>query len=141
MELWAIWVIIGLVALLIEIFTVSFAVSCFSIGAFVAAVAAWLGATTMWQLSLFSIVTILALIVVRPVMIRLFMKGRGRSTNVDALVGRRGVVTTEFRDGEGRVSIDGDDWRARIDSLESTLEVGARVEVVSVDSVVLTVKR
>ncbi len=141
MELWAIWAIIGLVALLIEILTVGFAVICFTIGAFVAAVAAWCGVTGLWQLALFSVVTILSLIVVRPLMMRLFAKGKGAvPTNVDALAGRRAVVTTRIVDGEGRVSVDGDDWRAQTEDVDCAIEVGTRVEIVRVESVVLIVK-
>lgn len=140
MELWAIWVIIGLAAALIEIFTVGFAIGCFSFGAAGAAVAAWCGVGGIWQLLIFSVVTIAALIVVRPLMMRLFVR-KGVATNIDALVGRRAVVTQKICGGEGRVSIDGDDWRAQIEDEDCELQVGDRVEVVRVESVILIIKQ
>ncbi len=144
MELWAIWVIIGLVAIIIEIFTVGLAVICFATGAFGAAIAAYFGASVVWQMAIFSVVTILSLITIRPIVQSLLTKRKEANavtTNLDALVGRRATVTQEIHGGEGRVSLDGDDWKAEIDDLDLVIEVGEKVEVVKVESVVLIIKK
>lgn len=141
MELWQIWVIAALLLFILEIFTAGFAVACFSIGALAAAVAAALGATILWQVVIFAIGSLIALVVVRPIVIRLFGKKDHTPTNTDALIGRNGRVseTIDPETGKGRVAIDGDDWKA-VSEDGSAIEKGTKVEVVSRESVIITVK-
>lgn len=142
MELWQIWVIAALLLFILEIFTAGFAVACFSIGALAAAVAAALGATILWQVVIFAIGSLIALVVVRPIVIRLFGKKDHTPTNTDALIGRSGRVseTIDPETGKGRVAIDGDDWKA-VSEDGSAIEKGTKVEVVSRESVIITVKK
>ncbi len=142
MNAWIIWAVVTLVALLIEVLTLGFAVICFAIGALVACLVAFVGGDMMWQLAAFSVTTIVALIVVRPFIIRYLAKSKSKvETNAQALVGRRAVVTQDIRDGVGRVRVDGDDWKAETECETDVLLVGDRVEVVRVESVILIVKR
>ncbi|MFI3303190.1 MAG: NfeD family protein [Rikenellaceae bacterium] len=141
---WVVWVVIGLLAILIECLTLGFAVLCFAVGAFVAALAAYVGVDVAWQLALFSLFSIISLVAVRPMAIKYFghsISGNIVATNIDALVGRRAVVTQEIRRGEGRVSIDGDDWRAEMKEIGEVVAIGDKVEIESVDSVILIVKK
>lgn len=61
-------------------------------------------------------------------------------TGVDALIGRTGKVSETIQaDDYGRVAIDGDDWKAK--SADGTqIAKGTKVEIVAIDSVILTVK-
>ena len=90
-----------------------------------------------------SVVSMLAFIFLRPVVIRFFdKKSKDVKTNADALVGRKGVVS-ECIDAEnhtGRVAIDGDDWKA-VSEDGSVIEKGAYVEIVKLDSIIVTVKK
>ena len=143
MEIWHIWVIIALVFVIIEIFTTGFAVMCISIGCMFGALASALDWELKWQLLLFAIGTVLAFVTVRPLVYKLFYnKSHEVKTNADAVVGRRGVVTERI-EGElhpGRVKVDGDDWKAI--SLETdSIEVGEAVEIIAINSVILTVKK
>ncbi|MDR2936915.1 MAG: NfeD family protein, partial [Rikenellaceae bacterium] len=63
-------------------------------------------------------------------------------TNADALIGRVGRVShaVDNAAGIGRVTIDGDDWRAVSSDDTVVIPVGQPVEVVHRDSIVLTVK-
>ncbi|MFI3289023.1 MAG: NfeD family protein [Rikenellaceae bacterium] len=142
MHAWIIWAVVTLVALLIEVLTLGFAVICFAIGALVACLVAFVGGDIVWQLATFSVTTIVALIVVRPLIIRYLAKSKSKvETNAQALVGRRAVVTQDIRDGEGRVRVDGDDWKAETECDTDVLLVGDKVEIVRVESVILIVKR
>ena len=62
-------------------------------------------------------------------------------TNKDALIHKTGRVIQEINPNEntGRVSIDGDDWKASTKN-NKTIQVGTRVKVVSIDSVILFVE-
>ncbi|MBO7199277.1 MAG: NfeD family protein [Alistipes sp.] len=143
MDIWIYWVIAALLLFIVELFTSGFAVICLAIGALGGAVAALLEWSLEYQFLAFAIVSLIALIAVRPVLKRLlFNKGEKVQTNVDAIIGKRGVVCVDVEqdDDNGRVMIDGLDWRAKSVDNEP-LPKGTKVEVVDRDSVILTVKK
>jgi membrane protein implicated in regulation of membrane protease activity len=137
------WVIAALLLFIVELFTAGFAVICLSIGAAGAAIAASCDVSLQMQFLTFAIITLVALAGVRPLLKRIFYKGGEKvATNASAMVGKRGVVCEEV-DGDmegGRVMIEGVDWRA-ISHDGALLDKGTKVEVVAIDSVVLTVKK
>ena len=140
MEIYVVWFIVALVMLIVELFTASFGVVCFSFGAAAAGIAAYFGLGTVWQLALFSVVSFIAFVFVRPVIVKFLLKKKDEVvTNADAVVGRIGVVTEEINAGKntGRVKIDGDDWKAEA---SETIAVGEKVEVINRDSLILNVK-
>ena len=64
-----------------------------------------------------------------------------RLSNVDALIGRVGVVIEDIKgESNGYVKIDGDEWRA-VSCDSSDILNGERVRVVKMDSLVVTVER
>ena len=142
MEIWSIWVVAALVLVIVEIFTSGFAVICLSIGCVGGAIAAAVDMSLEWQLLLFAIMSMVALLVVRPILKRIFFsEGEKVRTNADAFIGRRGVVCNDIpRNGEGRVVVDGVDWKA-VSCDGEALQSGDAVEIVAIDSVVLTVKK
>ena len=143
MDIWLYWVIAALVLFIVELLTTGFAVICLAVGALGGAAAALFGWNLEIQLLGFAIVSFIALVALRPVLKRLiFNKGEKITTNVDAIIGKRGVVCVDIEadDDNGRVMIDGLDWRAK--SLDNEpLPKGTKVEVVERESVILTVKR
>lgn len=143
MEGWHIWIIIALIFVIIEMFTSGFAVMCISIGCLFGAVASAIDWELKWQLLVFAIGTALAFMTVRPLVYKFFYnKSHEVKTNMDALVGRKALVTERI-EGElhpGRVKVDGDDWKAV--SLEAeAIEVGEAVEITALNSVIVTVKK
>lgn len=143
MEVWHIWAIIALVFVIIEIFTAGFAVLCLAFGAAAASVAAACQASFTWQIVWFSAVTLAAFVLVRPLLLKAFKRGRhGRESGVDALVGRQAMVTERISpaDNTGRVAIDGDDWKA-VSEDGHEIDKGEKVTVSGVESVVLKVKK
>ena len=143
MEIWHIWVIIALIFVIVEIFTSGFAVMCISIGALFGAIVSALDWEFKWQILVFAIGTIVALLTIRPLVYKLFYnKSRDVKTNAEALIGRR-AITTERIEGElhpGRVKVDGDEWKAI--SLEAEpIEVGEAVEITTLNSIIVTVKK
>ena len=143
MDIWLYWVIAALVLFIVELLTTGFAVICLAIGALGGAGAALVGWNLKVQFLAFAIVSFIALVALRPVLKRLiFNKGEKVQTNIDAIIGKRGVVCLDIEadDDKGRVMIDGLDWRAKSADNEP-LPKGTKVEVVERDSVILTVKR
>lgn len=134
-----IWLIVALLLFIVELFTSGFAVICLSIGAAGGAIAALITDSIEIQLLTFAVVSLLAIAAVRPVLKRTFMRGEKIRTNADAMIGRRGVACAAIDDDEGRVMIDGVDWKARSESGER-IEKGTKVVVVKMESIILIVK-
>ena len=138
-----IWLIATLVLVILEICTAGFGVVCFAFGALFAALVSALGLDLTWQILVFAVVSLLTFIFLRPVAIRFLDRNtKSVKTNADALVGRRAVVSERIDAAQhtGRVAVDGDDWKAV--SLDgAVLEKGVEVEIVKLDSIILTVKK
>ena len=142
MEVYQIWLLAAIVLVILEIATAGFGVICFAIGAGFSALVAGLGGNLTWQIVVFAAVSLLAFIFLRPVVIRfLDKKSKDVKTNADAIVGRKGVVSERIDAAQhtGRVAIDGDDWKAVSDD-GSVIEKGSTVEIVKLDSIIVTVR-
>lgn len=136
------WLIAGLLLLLVELLTPGFVVACFGIGALLAILPAALGASLTWQVITFCIGSILALLLLRPLLRRLERHKEPTRTGVEALYGRTARVT-ECIDASretGRVAVDGDSWRARTLSPDIVIPRGETVRIVSNDSIILIVE-
>lgn len=141
MEPWHIWIIVALFFFILEIFTPGFAVACLSIGAIGGAVASACDIDLKFQILVFAVCTLLAFVLVRPIMLKLFHgKSQGVATNVDALIGRQAVVSEEIKPVVGgRVKVDGDDWKA-VTADGKAVDAGKVVRILKVESVILTVE-
>ncbi len=137
------WLIAAIVLVIIEIMTAGFGSICFAIGAALAGLAAGLGLDNIaWQIAIFVVVSLLTFIFLRPVVMKfLDKKSKDVKTNAEALVGRRGIVSERIDATQhtGRVAIDGDDWKA-VSEDGSVIEKGADVEIIKLDSIIVTVK-
>ncbi len=139
-NLWQLWVIVGMLCLILELFSGDFFIMCFSIGAFVTAVCSVLGIGFYVQLVIFAVISVLCLFFVRPFALKYLHSGEGRLSNAEALIGRIGRVSTTIEaHGYGRVAIDGDDWKACAVNGDE-IPVGAKVRVVSMDSIIISVE-
>jgi len=144
MQIYQIWLLVAIVLVILEIMTAGFGVICFAIGAALAALVAGLGVDSIaWQIVVFAVVSLLTFIFLRPVVIRfLDKKSKDVKTNADAIIGRKGVVSERIDASQhtGRVAIDGDDWKA-VSEDGSVIEKGTYVEIVKLDSIIVTVKQ
>ena len=133
------WLIAAIVLVILEIMTAGFGVICFAIGAAFSALVSGLGGSLTWQVIVFVVVSLLAFIFLRPVVLRfLDKKSKDVKTNAEAIIGRKGVVSERI-DGEqhtGRVAIDGDDWKA-VSEDGAVIEKGTNVEIVKLDSIIV----
>ena len=142
MEIYQYWLVAAIVLVIVEICTAGFGSICFAVGAGFSALVAGLGGGFVWQIVVFAVVSLLTFIFLRPIAIRwLDSKSKDVKTNVDALIGHKGIVSERIDAAQhtGRVAIDGDDWKAV--SLDgSVIDKGTSVEIVNRDSLILTVK-
>ncbi len=133
-----VWVVLAIVAAIIEVSIPHFGVVFVSVGGVAAAVAAAAGYGFPIQVIVFIVALGLSLGLLRPRLMKQ-LGGRGVPSRTDALMGREGVVTQEIDRGlgTGRVNVGGEDWAARA---ATPLPVGAKIQVVGADGIVLEVK-
>ncbi len=141
-EPWHIWTIAALSLLILEIFTPAFLAASLATGCFLAAAFAALDFGLKAELIGFTLGTLISFFRVRPFVLKYGHKTSNIKTNVDALVGKTGkvVVAIDNSKNQGRVIVEGDDWRA-----ESTSDIyiaeGEKVEILNVKSTILTVDK
>lgn len=144
MEVWIIWMIVAVGLLITEVLTQMMWALCLTAGAAVAMVFALAGMEFEWQVGALVLVSVLVYVCFLPVFRRWHMKrdSRRARTGMDALLGRRGMVTHEIRPGMlGRVRIDGDSWQVKAPEAEDTVPRGTEVVVTAYDSIILTVRQ
>lgn len=142
LEIWHIWIIVAVILFIVEIFTPAFLAACLAIGCIFAGISSSMDFGIKIQLLSFTIGTLISFFGVRPFILKYGHKKSGDlKTNVDALVGKIGKVTVTIDNfqNQGRITIEGDDWKAESQNNE-IINVGERVEILKVDSTLLTVK-
>lgn len=141
-EIWHIWIIVAVILFILEIFTPAFLAACLAIGCLFAGFFSYLDFSLKIQLFAFSIGTLISFFGVRPFILKYgHKKSEDLKTNVHALIGKIGKVTVTIDNSlnQGRITIEGDDWKA-ITENDEILNVGEKVEIIKIDSTVLTVK-
>ncbi len=143
LEIWHIWIIISILLFIIEIFAPTFVAISLAIGCLASGVVAGFGFDIKIQLVAFSVGTLISFFGVRPFMIKYFHKNSDKvKTNADALVGKTGRVINTIDNSldQGRVIVEGENWRAEAENTEIINE-GEQIEVIKVNSTVLIVKQ
>ena len=134
------WLIVCGVCLITEIFTVSFLMFFPGIGAFLAFLAALLGAGITVQSVIFVVSSALMIIFIRPLVTK-FFKTKDVKMNSDALVGKKGIVLKDIKGTEkiGQVKVAGEVWSAVAEEDKEILK-DAKITVLSISGVKLIVK-
>lgn len=140
-NLWLLWTLICVLALILEVSSGTFYLLCFAVGAAVAIVSSFFAIPLWAQVLVFVIFSCLCVFCVRPVVVKyLHTDRRNRKSNADALLGREGVVIESIiAEKPGYVRIDGDEWRA-VSKDGNNINKGAIVKVVARESIVVTVE-
>jgi membrane protein implicated in regulation of membrane protease activity len=134
MDGWVLWVIAAGVLGIGEMLTMGFFLAPFALGAALAAVTDAVGAGGLGSWIVFVTVSLLTLIVVRPIA-RSHMKVPPQiRTGAAALIGKQAIVLERIAndEGVGCVKIDGEVWTARALDDDQEIEQGARVHVVEI---------
>ena len=132
------WLVIAVVAGILEACAPSLVCAWFVVGALVAFLVAFLGAGVAVQVAVFAVVSVACLLLLRP----LVMRHRDPQASAEPTpVGKRGVVTQAITpDGlQGAVRLDdGLEWTARSEAGQ-VIEAGTQVLVLRQESVKLYV--
>lgn len=131
------WMVLFIVLILIEIFTINLVSIWFAIGALASFVISfWINSTT-WQIATFVGVSFLSLLLTRG-FVKKVRGGKIEATNLDRVIGKIGIVTEEITKLEpGEVKVDGKRWSA---ISTKRIKIDSKVEILSIDGVKLNVK-
>ena len=124
---WVLWLVIVVVAVVLELLTLSLEFAMIAIGALVGGLGTWLlGWPVALQVVAAAGLSALLVFLIRPLLYRLLVHGRPRElTNVDALSGMSARATASFVDGTGFARLaNGETWTARLDAAAEHAEVG-----------------
>lgn len=143
MNIYILWIILGVALLVVEIFTLTFAAACVGLAFLAMALSAYYGAGTLWQILWFIIVLLISFLSLRPLAKKYFFKHSDKTkTNTAALIGREAKVTEEVNNAKeaGRIQLDGDSWRA-VSHDGSVIPAGADVVTTKLEGATLTVRK
>ena len=142
LPLWAIWLILCGIFLLIEIFNISFLLIWPGIGSFFAFIASILGASIEIQIAVFAISTTIMIIFMKPLVKKFFKNKDDTKMNNNAMIGKKGIVIKEINSLEetGQVKVAGELWSAI--TLDNTkIQINEIVKVTKVEGVKLVVTK
>ncbi|NBK92956.1 NfeD family protein [bacterium 1XD21-13] len=136
------WLILFIVLLVIEIITLGLTTIWFAGGALIAFVLAMLDVSPVLQWAVFCVVSLILLFATRPWAVRYFNNQKKEKTNVDSLIGKTAVVTSEIRnlEGKGEVFVNGLTWTARAEEDSLIIQEDTHVTVAAVQGVKLIVR-
>lgn len=131
------WLILFVILLVIELFTVNLVSIWFAVGALAAGLVSYFMDNMMIQIAVFIIVSAISLLLTNKFVEKL-RNGKIVPTNLDRVIGKIGLVTEEITKLEpGEVKVDGKRWSA---ISTKKIKVGRKVEILSIDGVKLHVK-
>jgi membrane protein implicated in regulation of membrane protease activity len=134
--LWVLWLLLGVILIIAEIFTLGFVLFWFGIGAIAAALVGFLGLGLGWQFLVFAGVSIALTVMSRTIFMKYLPHGEASQMKmgVDSLPGKVGTVTMASKGSlrEGAVKVYGSVWTAYPIDEDVDLIEGEKVEVVEV---------
>ena len=144
--LWILWLVLGLILIVAEVFTSGFVLLWFGIGALAAALAGVVGINSLGiQFLIFAVVSIALTAMSRTIFSRYLSHGDANAmkSGVDSLPGKVGTVTAPSRGAlnEGAVKVFGSIWTAYPIDGDELLNEGEKVEVVEVKGSSIYVRR
>lgn len=138
---WIIWIITAVILVVSEIVTTSlFFFSCLGFGALAAGAASAFGAGLWIQTAVFSAVSLISVMFIRPLLKKYMKKADGKGSNIDEIIGKEAVVTEKIsEDAPGFVKIFGETWGAFSES--GDIDKGSAVEIIAVSGTRLKVRK
>lgn len=137
-----VWLAAAIILLIVEGLAPGLVSIWFALGALAAMISAMLGAPLWLQLVWFALVSVVSLILTRP-LAKKYVNARAVRTNADMAIGQDCVVTEAIDNvlGQGAVSVGGKIWTARMRDADGKAEKGAVLRVVRIEGVKLIVEK
>lgn len=138
-----VWLAIGVFAVFVESMSPALVSIWFVPGALISMILAFVEIPLWIQTVVFFSVSALCLIFFRPIIEGSRRKNKDLKTNVDALIGKTGIITEDVDNiqGLGAVKVNGLIWSARSQSDSEKLCTDDLVEIVSISGVKLICRK
>lgn len=141
MDMWIKLLILCVFFLILEMFTPALFFINLSFAALCAAIASYLGYSNTVITVVFAVVSIVAILIVRPLFLKNMQTKKTETGMEDKYIGKIAKVVEEVTSRSGRISIYGEEWNAVLkSSAENPIPAGKDVKIISNDSIVLTVE-
>lgn len=139
--MWQLLVSIGVLTIILEIFTPSMFFLNFSLAAFITAIVSIYTQNITVIVLLFSFLSVLFIFTLRPLLLNLTKKSKANQTGIDSkYIGKTAKVIEPVDKNKGAITIYDERWQARnIDDFE--IPTNSLVEIVSNESIVMKVKK
>ncbi|MCL2757113.1 MAG: NfeD family protein [Coriobacteriia bacterium] len=138
-----IWVVLAALLCIGEMISLSFFMLPFAIGAAAAAILYAFGVDLLIQWIVFVLVSVAALVALRPVANRI-TRNTGVKSGVERLIGSIGeVIEGNPPEGLIRIRVEREEWNASVEggaTARARLSIGANVEVLAIDGTRLVVR-
>ena len=133
--LW-IWLALAVVFVILEIFAPGFIFACFVVGSIAAGVTSLITASYIIQGIVFAVISV-ALIPLTRSLAQKITKPSPVNSNVDALIGKVGIVKNDVSMMEGQIIVAEQVWQARS---ETEIAAGKKIKVLAVEGAKLRVE-
>lgn len=135
------WLILFIILIVIEIFTMGLTTIWFAGGALAALLMAFIGLSLPVQVGVFIVVSVILLVVTRPIAVKYFNKERLK-TNADSLIGQQALVLQDVDTlhAAGLVEVNGQEWSARTEEPDGFIPKDRIVSIEGIRGVKLIVK-
>ena len=136
-----IWLVAMIVLIIVEAMVPGLVSIWFALGALAALISALLNAPVWLQIVWFLVVSILALVLTKP-LVKKIQSGRIQATNADAVIGKECLVVEEVNNvlGTGAVTVDGKTWTARNIDDKAVSKAGEVKIIEKIEGVKLIIK-
>lgn len=139
--LWIVWLSVFVIGLIIETGTTELVSVFFSFGALIAMIISFIPGVEWWvQLIIFVVLSGASLAALRPI-VKKYLNKEKRDTNVDEYIGKKVNVIDVNNDGIPEVKLNGLIWRIEPVDEEEKINVGEKVEIVSIKGNKLIVRK
>ena len=136
-----IWLALVIVLIVVEVATYQLVAVWFALGAAVSLIVSLFNLSTTVQIVVFVIVSLIALILSRP-LVKKLQSAPKEKTNADRIIGQTARVLQPITpDQKGRVRVDGQDWSAAAQNKGESFAVGEDVTIVRIEGVTVYVQR
>lgn len=133
--MWQFWLIASGIFFVIEIITIGFLFFWLGVSALIAMISSFFISNIVIQTTIFVIASAILILATRP-LVNKFFNSDSIKTNVEAIVGKTGVVTKNIKpiNSTGQIKVDGETWSA-VSEDEIDIEKGTQIVVKDIKGV------
>ena len=138
--MWQILLCVGIGFFILEIFTPGMFFLNFAIGAIISSIIAVYYPSVNVAVISFALLSILSLIILRPILIKNLKKDEQKTGIEEKYIGKTAKITEKIDDENYKISIYGEVWQAKSQDGE-IFEINDTIEIAKNESIVMYIKR